>query len=379
MKVAFNATQLLSPLTGVGQYALQLARGLQRSGEVDLEFLYLRHWSRELYAQPEQRVARLKSLIKRFVPFPYEFARAVQQKAFTRGVRQLRPALYHEPSFLGLRFDGPTVITVHDLSWIRHPEVHPVERVRAMENHFPKAVERADRLIAVSDFTRRELIEVLGVAPSRIATTLEAARDGFRPRTAQECAATLAEHKLDYRRFLLCVGTLEPRKNLDLVINAYAGMPQAFRRAHPLVLVGMRGWLTSRLEATLQPLVRTGEARPLGYVSDDALAALYASALVLVYPSMYEGFGLPPLEAMACGTPVIASNRASLPEVVGDAGDLIEPDDVDGLRDAILRLSEGAQYFEQRSAACLARAASFSWARCARETVDVYRTVLRAA
>lgn len=379
MKVALNATQLLSPLTGVGQYALQLAKGLQKSGMVDLEFFYLRHWSKLLHARGDLRVARWGSLFKRFVPFPYEVARAAQQSAFTRGVTQLRPALYHEPSFQGLRFDGPTIITVHDLSWIRHPETHPLERVRTMERQFPKAIERADRLIAVSDFTRRELVDVFGVAPSRLAITLEAPRDIFRPRAAEECATVLAHHNLQYRRFLLCVGTFEPRKNLELAIVAYASMPQAFRRAHPLVLVGMHGWLTSRLEALLHPLVETGEARPLGYISDDALVALYASALALVYPSVYEGFGLPPLEAMACGTPVIASNRASLPEVVGDAGDLIEPDDVDGLRNAIFRLRESPPYFEERSAAGLARAATFSWARCASETVNVYRQALNAA
>jgi alpha-1,3-rhamnosyl/mannosyltransferase len=116
---------------------------------------------------------------------------------------------------------------------------------------------------------------------------------------------------------------------------------------------------------------------PLGYVPDVALSALYASALALVYPSVYEGFGLPPLEAMACGTPVIVSNRASLPEVVGSAGDLVEPDDVAGLTSAIVKLSEDGSYFARRSAQCLARANEFTWMRCATETLGVYRRVLQ--
>jgi alpha-1,3-rhamnosyl/mannosyltransferase len=144
------------------------------------------------------------------------------------------------------------------------------------------------------------------------------------------------------------------------------------------VLVGAKGWLTSGLEAALRPLVDQGHARPLGYVSDQALATLYSSAHVLVYPSLYEGFGLPPLEAMASGTPVIASARASLPEVVGDTGVLIDPASVDDLRGALQRLHGDEPYWQALAAAGLRRSKDFSWARCARQTLDVYRNVLAA-
>ena len=144
----------------------------------------------------------------------------------------------------------------------------------------------------------------------------------------------------------------------------------------PLAIVGMKGWLTSQLDSLFASLAQSGRVRPIGYVDDAALALFYASARMLIYPSLYEGFGLPPLEAMASGTPVIASNVSSLPEVVGDAGIQVDPHDVDALREAIRRLAEDDSQWEALRSAGLARAAQFSWERCARETVAVYRKVL---
>jgi alpha-1,3-rhamnosyl/mannosyltransferase len=142
------------------------------------------------------------------------------------------------------------------------------------------------------------------------------------------------------------------------------------------VIVGMKGWLTSNLESVMQPLVASGELRPLGYTSDEALAALYAGAMCLVYPSLYEGFGLPPLEAMASGAPVIVSNRSTLPEVVGDAGVKIDAQDERALREALQRLDEDDAFRTARAAASLRQAARFSWQRCAAETLAIYRKVL---
>jgi alpha-1,3-rhamnosyl/mannosyltransferase len=138
----------------------------------------------------------------------------------------------------------------------------------------------------------------------------------------------------------------------------------------------MKGWLTSRLESVMQPLVASGELHPLGYTSDDSLATLYAGATALVYPSLYEGFGLPPLEAMASGTPVIVSNRSTLPEVVGDAGVIIDAEDESALREALLRFVEDPAFWQNRAAASLQRAGSFSWQRCAEQTLAVYRKVI---
>jgi alpha-1,3-rhamnosyl/mannosyltransferase len=245
-----------------------------------------------------------------------------------------------------------------------------------MNRLFPASLERADHILTDAAYVRDEIIREFGVSPAKITSVPLGARSIFRPRSAVECAAELEQRGLRYGEYVLCVGTLEPRKNLELVIRAYAAMPSAFRQRRTLVIVGMRGWLTSNLESVMQPLVASGELRPLGYTSDEALAALYAGAMCLVYPSLYEGFGLPPLEAMASGAPVIVSNRSTLPEVVGDAGVKIDAQDERALREALQRLDEDDAFRTARAAASLRQAARFSWQRCAAETLAIYRKVL---
>jgi alpha-1,3-rhamnosyl/mannosyltransferase len=377
LRIGINGSALLSPLTGIGQYTKNLAEALVASGEVDLWLFYLIAWSKEIRTEPLRNITKLKEFIKKVVPHPYLLSRALQQYKFTHGARGRELQLYHEPNFLSHHFPGPTVITAHDLSWIRFPETHPAERVEIMNRLFPKSVARADHVITDAAFTREEIIEQFGISPDRITSIPLAARGIFRPRSEDECRQFLARLDLTYRSFVLCVGTLEPRKNLEFMIHTYASMPQPFRERRPLVLVGMRGWLTSSLESVMQPLVSSGQVRPLGFLSDEDLAILYASAGVLVYPSLYEGFGLPPLEAMSSGTPVIVSDRSTLPEVVGDAGILVDPSDDAGVKEALLHLAEDPEYWEDRRVAALAQASRFSWARCAKETMAIYRKVLR--
>jgi alpha-1,3-rhamnosyl/mannosyltransferase len=379
IRIAFNGSALLSPLTGVGQYSKCLAERLVASSEAQLHIFYAAIWSRDIRTGPIREIGALKDFIKKVVPQPYRVSRAVQQWRFNLGIKAIRPHIYHEPNFLPFRFDGPTVITAHDLSWIRFPETHPFERVAVMNELFPRSLAAASHVLTDAEFVRQEIINEFGVAPHRVTAVPLGVRPIFRPRTAADCAAALAERGLEYRRYVLCVGTQEPRKNLELAIRAYAGLPSATRSCYPLVTVGMKGWLTSRLESVMQPLVASGELHPLGYTSDDELAALYAGAMTLVYPSLYEGFGLPPLEAMASGTPVIVSNRSTLPEVVGDAGVIIDAEDETALREALLRFAEDPAFWQERAAASLQRASGFSWQRCAEQTLAVYRKVLEGS
>lgn len=377
--VGLNGAALLSPLTGIGQYTKSLAEHLIASGEVDLNIFYLAAWSKEVRTEPLRSITPIKRLIKKVVPHAYLITRALQARVFRAGAQRRRVSLYHEPNFLSYNFAGPTVITAHDLSWIRFPETHPRKRVEIMNRLFPRSLARADHVITDARFTRDEIIREFGVQADRITSIPLAARGIFRPRTASECAATLARHSLSYRSFILCVGTLEPRKNLEFVIRSYAQTADAFRSRWPLVIVGMKGWLTSALESLMQSMMAAGQVRPLGFTSETELAALYASARMLVYPSLYEGFGLPPLEAMASGTPVIVSDRSTLPEVVGDAGLLIDPNDEPALRQLMQRLTEDCEMWNRLSVASLKQASEFSWTRCAAETLAVYRKVLAQA
>jgi glycosyltransferase involved in cell wall biosynthesis len=200
----------------------------------------------------------------------------------------------------------------------------------------------------------------------------------FRPIDADHCAPILQHYGLQFGHYILAVATLEPRKNLASLIGAFAQLPQALRRQYPLVIVGMRGWGENLVSPSLRQMVADSEVRLTGFVPQKDLPYLYSGARVFVYPSLYEGFGLPPLEAMACGVPVIVSNRASLPEVVGNAGILVEPmDDVD-IAEQMRAVIEDNLLHRQLSASGRQRSLLFSWRKCAIETLAVYRQVLDA-
>jgi len=379
MRVALNATALLSPLTGIGQYTYHLAKGLQALPELELELFYGTSWSKEVRDQPVPSIAAIKSLVKRFIPYAYSVNRFLQQNRFDRGVQSNGADIYHEPNFLAFKFNGPSVITVHDLSWIRFPHTHPTERVRAMSTYFEPGLRRAALILTDSEFVKRELMDVFGVKADRIKPVLLGVEPLFYPRTAVDTQSVLNRHDLVHGQYLLAVGTLEPRKNLEVALRAYMLLPQQVRKHFPLVLVGMNGWRTSALEQQIEPLVRAGEIRQIGYLPREELAMVTAGALTLIYPSIYEGFGLPPLEAMACGVPVIASEVSSLPEVVGDTGLLINPHDDEGLAQAIQKMITDSDIRQQLSQKALARSAEFTWDKCARQTVDVYRQALNAS
>lgn len=377
IKVAFNAVALLSPLTGIGQYAKSLLTELDAGAGVSVNKFYAKGWSREIRQQGLSAPANMvKQWVRKFVPNSYGVSRAVQQHYFSRGVSSFKSDLYHEPNFLAYRFDGPSVITVHDLSWIRYPEMHPVERVRAMDKYFEQGLRRASRIITDSLFVKQELVDVFGVNPSNVHPVYLGVEPLFAPLHQEQTKAVLQVKGLVHGKYWLAVGTLEPRKNLQLALCAFMQLPQRERQACPLILVGMKGWNTGKLEQQLQPLIAAGEVRQLGYISREDLAVVMAGAKALIYPSVYEGFGLPPLEAMACGVPVIASNVSSLPEVVGDAGILINPHDVDGLTLALQRLHEDSALRIDLGNAALQRSSTFSWQRCAKETMQVYKAAI---
>jgi alpha-1,3-rhamnosyl/mannosyltransferase len=379
MRVAYNARTLLGPLTGVAQYTYQLARRLSAMPQLELFLLYGRSFDRVVEARGGPSSVGLRHSVRRFVPFAYEIDRWLSQRAMTRGARSMAFDLYHEPNFLAYKFDGPVVLTAHDLSWIRFPEMHPPERVRAMHKYFEPSLRRAQRVLTDSEFVRREIVEVFGIDPNRIRAIPIGLDTAFRPMREDETRPALARHGLRHGEYLLSVGTLEPRKNLERTVRAYGLLPAALRARHPLVIAGASGWRTQGIETVLGPLVANGEAKVLGYLERGELAAITAGATAMVYASLYEGFGLPPLEAMGCGVPAVASNVSSLPEVVGDAGLLVDPTDVEAIAAAMRTVVEDAPLRSALAAKALARSARFTWEACADETYAAYRDALASS
>ena len=384
MKLLVNGTPLLTPLTGIGHYTWQLCSQMASQPDIDLLMAYGMRYERGLRMPTHSAAGALQTagygLLRRLLPNPRRIKRAVEQARFAWIERQIRRQdyLYHEPNILPLPYAGPTIITLHDLSCFDHPETHPAERVEIMHRELPPAIERVDHIIVISEATRRAVAQRFGVPDSRMTVTLLAAHPNFTPRPAASLQAALAKLDLQPGGYLLSVGTLEPRKNLTTLFQAYSALPDSLRQRYPLAVVGMPGWHTDQLMSSARQLVERGELRFLGYVDDAVLPLLYAGAAAFAYPSRYEGFGLPPLEAMASGVPVLVSDVTSLPEVVGDAGVRVGPDDVDAMRDGLRRLLEDRDYAAQLAQQGLARAQGFSWEKCARETRAVYDHVLRA-
>ncbi|WP_298816001.1 glycosyltransferase family 4 protein [Chloroflexus sp.] len=267
----------------------------------------------------------------------------------------------------------PTVITIHDLAFIRFPQTFRAYNRIYLDLATRLSARRADRILVVSEHTKREVVGLLGVPTERVVVTPNAARHHFRPPASTAIAQLRARHGLP-EQFLLYVGTLEPRKNLTTLLEAFA-LVSARVPDVPLLIGGGKGWMYQPIFARLDQLNLRDRVKFVGYIDEEELPLWYAAATVFVFPSIYEGFGMPPLEAMACGTPVITSNTSSLPEVVGDAGLMVSPADQQALAEAIYRVLTDADLRADLRQRGLARARQFSWADTAARTLEAYQAV----
>ncbi len=275
----------------------------------------------------------------------------------------------------------PTVVTIHDLVFLRSPEnLHPAKR-RYLSAMTGWSARHASHVITVSESTRRDVIELFGVPPRRVTTVHNGVGEQFRPASASEREAFKAEQGIT-GRVVLYVGTLEPRKNLPMLIRAFAELVKdPSLQDVKLYIGGSKGWYYNEIFATAERLglTKSGRVTFLGRVPDEQLPLWYNVATVVAYPSLYEGFGLPALEAMSCGTPVLASNTSALPEVVGDAGLLLDPSDEGAWLDGMKQVLSDEQLRDELAVKAREQASRFSWDRSARETVVVYRRVLHAS
>ena len=380
MRVALDGQPLLTPLAGVGHYTRQLVHALARA---DASHHYYVMAPRPLRALTRAQVPLVEFPEPNVEPVIlgwWTTMRARVERRLGRDPEMNRGADPPGDIFHATNHTFPfrlrtvrTVLTIHDLTLLLFPEWHPADRVAVMGRALAPSAARADCIVTPSQHTRNDLLNLLPVKPERVVVIPGGIDRSFKPQAAEEVATRLAPLGLRAGDYLLFLGTIEPRKNLARLLQA---VELAGPKIGPLVLAGGRGWNNAAIRAAIARLARDGRIRDLGYVADDLRPVLHAGARAFVYPSLYEGFGLPPLEAMACGTPVLTSNVSSLPEVMGDAALYVDPLDVSALAEALTRLWDDESLRADLRARGLARAPEFSWDRTARLTIEVYRGLL---
>ena len=364
LRIAIDCRTVTAPKTGDRTYALNLTRSLAR---VDRQHDYL------LYTATETRLTQFDAPNFEPVVLPADPAWWWTPFTFPRDLARSDVSVAHVQYIIPPHTPCPIITTVHDVAFRKFPRLFPAKHSVLLNTLIPIAVHRAARVIVGSENTKRDLIQYYRVPEQKIAVTPYAADAIYQPMDRADARQAVRDRFGIARPYVLSVGVLQPRKNLPRLVRAFAEIRHEV--PHVLVLVGKQGWAHWDLQQAIKETRIADRIVFTNYVADADLPVLYAGADLFVYPSIYEGFGLPPLEAMACGTAVLTSNSSSLPEVVGDAGRMVDPLDMEALAREMEALLLDRAERERLAAAGLERSKRFSWDETARQTVQVYEAV----
>jgi len=387
VNVLIGADSILARRSGVGRMTIEIARAARVSDAISRVDLMMGGkivpgaW---LDTEPPldpapPRPIPWKVMVGR-VP-GVQLLRQLKHGGLNRAVRGLERengghTIYHEPNMIALPIHLPTVVTINDLSWHHEPAWHPAERLHWIGRNLPGTLRRARRFVAISQFTKDAAIRDLGIGASMIDVVPLAPAQEFKPVAAPDAAAALARYGLADRGFVLSTSTLEPRKNFDRLLTAYLMLPPGLRAVTPLVIAGGKGWGEVLARPEAEQAVQNGSVRLLGHIPDADLAVLCARAGVFAYVSLYEGFGLPVVEAMAADTPVVASSTTAVGEIAGGAALTVDPLDEVAISQGLLAVLEDPGLAERLRGAGRRRAAGFAWDRTVDALAESWRRAL---
>jgi glycosyltransferase involved in cell wall biosynthesis len=385
MHIVINTIPLLSRQTGIGTCIYNISKSLLAIDRVNKYTFYYGYFSNQLQKTPHDDVANVEltfNILQKAKPFIKTFPILSDvSKWMIEEWNKLISArkkidVYFEPNYIPVAFKTRKIVTtVHDFSFYHHPEWHPRDRIRYFNKYFYKRIHTSDLIVTDSQFVRDEAREILKIGDSRLRVAhIGYDRDLFRPYPDAEVAEFKSKRQLP-ERFVLFVGSIEPRKNIGRLLRAYQSLPQALRQDFKLVLAGFAGWRNKDIMHLISQM--QGQVIFLGYLTVRELALAYNAATVFAYPSLYEGFGLPPIEAMACGTPVLVSRIASLPEVCGEAAEYCDPLDVEDIAGKLEGLLTQESRRQELSARGQVHVTGFTWENTARKMMEIFAEVSR--
>ncbi|HSM56535.1 MAG TPA: glycosyltransferase family 1 protein [Candidatus Sulfomarinibacteraceae bacterium] len=376
--IGLDVTAAVTQGGGIGRYTRELVWAMaERTDTYTYRFFSARPPAQLPVPSP---IPRAEHIVYRKAPFSarwlyrlwYRLRLPLPVQLFTG-----RVDLFHSPDFVLPPVFGriPTLLTVHDLSFYYYPETFTPALVNYLNRVVPWSVRRATHVVADSKATKRDLIELWDVAPAKVTVLYSGVHPRFEPVTDDtQLSAVREKYDLGREPYVLSVSTVQPRKNFQMLIRAFK--PLAAEVSHNLVIAGGKGWLSEQVLAEVERQSLAGRVRFLGFVADEDLPALYSGASLFVFPSLYEGFGLPLLEAMGCGVPVLTSDASSLPEVAGEAAYQLSPHDEVGWTEALARLLGDDALRARMVAAGFRQARRFSWSRAAVQLERIYAELL---